>query len=106
MTSKSIVEAGRKAAVTTATYMTADVRHSAMKQGWDIETASNTNIMYDGTEVKVHIDAGFESQAMDLEYGTESSRPTAVLRKYGNRTQDAEKVFLSALSKGLGMKLT
>ena len=104
MKPNSLKAAARKAAVDAALYMTADVRHSALKHGWDYDTASNTDVLYDGNQYKVHVQAEFERQAMDLEYGTERRRPTAVFRKYGNNTAQAERVFLSSLEKTTGWK--
>jgi len=101
----TLAEAARKAAYQAGLYMTADVRHRAMEHGWHPEVASNTNIMYDGTQYKVEVHDDFESQAMDLEYGTETMRPTAVIRKYGNNTSQAEHAFMTVLEKDLGVAL-
>lgn len=102
---KKLVDAARKAAQQTSILMTADLRQSAMDSGWDSDIASNTLVMFDGTQYQVSVHTDFESQAMDLEYGTTATRPTAVFRKYANNTQPIEKAFIASMEKELGVKL-
>lgn len=102
---KKLVDAARKAAQQTSLLMTADIRQSAMDSGWSSDIASNTLVMFDGSQYQVSVHSEFEGQAMDLEYGTPTSRPTAVFRKYANNTQPIEKAFVSSLEKELGFKL-
>jgi hypothetical protein len=102
---KSLKAAGAKAAIDAAMYMTADLRHSAMKSGWGMGVSSNLNVMYTGSAYDIHVDEMFKEEAMDMEYGTPNQRPTAVFRKYGNRTHQAEKAFIRSLEKETGWQL-
>lgn len=102
---ETLTDAAKKAAVSAGLYMTADVRHSAMQHGWDSNVVANTHIMYDGSAYQLSVHEDFESQAMDLEYGTQHTGPTGVLRKYGNNTKQAEQAFIAGLEKNLGVKL-
>jgi hypothetical protein len=103
--SKKLIEAGAKAAIDAAMYMTADLRHSAYKSGWNSEVASNLTVMYSGSAYDIHVDDVFKKEAMDMEYGTPTQRPTAVFRKYGNRTHQAEKAFIRSFEKETGWKI-
>ena len=102
---KKLADAARKIANQTSLLMTSDLRQSAMDNGWSTEVASNTHIMYDGKSYLVDVRSDLESQAMDLEYGTPDTRPTAAVRKYSNNTQDAENAFITGLEKELGVAL-
>lgn len=102
---KRLADAARKAAHQTSLLMTSDVRQVAMENGWSSEVASNTHIMYDGSSYQVAVREDLESQAMDLEFGTPSTRPTAVFRKYANNTQQVEQAFIATLEKELGVDL-
>jgi hypothetical protein len=102
---KKLADAARKAAHKTSLLMTSDIRQSAVESGWSNELASNTHVMYDGTSYHVEVRDDLSSQAMDLEYGTPSTRPTAVVRKYANNTQQIEQAFVATLEKELGVDL-
>jgi len=102
---KRLADSARKIANQTSLLMTSDLRQSAMDNGWGAEVASNTHVMYDGKSYLIDVRSDLESQAMDLEYGTPSTRPTAAIRKYSNNTQDAENAFVTALEKELGVDL-
>ena len=104
MKPKTLREAGTKAAIDAAVYMSNDLRTSAFDHGWDYDVASNIEVLYDGSAYQVHVQAEFEAQAMDYEYGTTVQRPTAVFRKYGNNTDKAERVFVSSFEKQTGWK--
>lgn len=102
---KKLADAARKAAHKTSLLMTSDIRQAAMDNGWSSEIASNTHVMYDGTSYHVDVRDDLSSQAMDLEYGTPDRRPTAVLRKYANNTEQIEQAFIATLEKDLGVEL-
>lgn len=106
MKAKSLVDSARQAAADTARFITSDLRNHAESSGWDTDTAASMQVMFDGKGYKVEVAADFQNQAMTLEYGSEQQRPTGAVRKYANRTAQAEKVFISSLEKKIGMKLT
>lgn len=102
---KKLVDVARKAAQSASILMTSDIRQSAMDSGWSSDVASNTLVMFDGSQYQVSVHTEFESQAMNLEYGTPSQRPTAVFRKYANNTQPIEKAIIASMEKELGVDL-
>lgn len=102
---KSLKDAAAKAALDTAQFVTNSVRSSAQEHGWDAEVTSNTNILFNGEKFNVEVHPDHYDQAMNLEYGTELIRPTAVLRKYDNKSEEAEDFFVEALYKAVGMRL-
>lgn len=102
---KKLADAARKAAFKASSLITSDVQSLAVQSGWDGEVASNTLVMFDGSGFKVEVPSDLESAAMNYEYGTTSSRPTAVLRKISNRAEKIEATIVSAAEKELGWKL-
>lgn len=85
--------------------MTAELRMSALNNGWDANSAFGTNVVHKENSFNLDIDSSVNTQVMNLEYGTEQSRPTAVFRKYGNNTSKIEKALISRLEKEIGFKL-
>lgn len=99
---KHFPDAISKAASDTARYMTADIRRSARQHGWADHEISAISVSYDGKAFNASLEGEHASAAWDREYGTETQRPTAVLRKYSNNPGKAEAVFMKQLSKHLG----
>jgi hypothetical protein len=88
-------EALKSAAADTAKFMTSELRHHALSDGWDPEVANSLHVHYDGKSYGVHIPEEHYNKAFEHEYGTESTRPLATIRKFSNNTANAE----AALSK-------
>jgi hypothetical protein len=99
MLEKSL-EAINVAAHKTAVEMTAEIRRSATEHGWHPDVVNNLYVGYDKGKFKVNVEPEFEERAHIHEYGSETSRPTAVLRKFS--TTSAHQPILSKhLSSGL-----
>ena len=96
---KHVLEAFPQAAAQTARSMTYTLRQSALDHGWDSKVASKLFVVHDGEKFRVHVPARYKSKVHDLEYGTQSTPPSAVIRKFNNRPEHMEKVFLEHLSK-------
>lgn len=84
-------EAVKQAISQTAPVMTGQLRKSARQMGWPARVTRSLRVS--GT------DTGFQwtgpEEAMDWEYGTVDRPPAPAIRRYMNRTQDAEKALLA-----------
>jgi hypothetical protein len=74
--------AKKKTAEQMVQYMTSDLRNRATEAGWDKDVADSISVKFNGKEYAVHIPAEHADRAFFHEYGSETSAPTAVLRKY------------------------
>lgn len=98
---KSIHDALHQAANHSALYMEHELRTNAIRQGWHPSVAHGLHVGYVDGEFKVSVDADKHAAAHLHEYGDETTRPTAVIRKHGNNTSMAEKAFIRSLEKQL-----
>jgi hypothetical protein len=99
---KALKSAGLK----TSTYLTADLRAYLVDFGWDEAAASAVRVVYNtvgGFQLK--ISGTYKKAAETLEYGNESSRPTAAIRKYFNTPSRIESLYQSALQEELEIKI-
>lgn len=99
---KHFVEAIKRAAADTAAYMTFDVRQSARNHGWEPHEVSALRVRHEEGKFQVHLEGPHAEAAHVKEYGTETQRPTAVARKYGNNSGKAGEIFAQRLNKHLG----
>ena len=98
-------DAARKAAYDVAEFITQDMRVSATQHGWDRDSVQKTSTVFSGDSYDLSIERDAEHQVMNLEYGTEILRPTAVFRKYATNTSKAEGFFIKSMEAELGVKL-
>ncbi|CAB4123834.1 hypothetical protein UFOVP45_36 [uncultured Caudovirales phage] len=94
-----------KAAHDAASQMTADLRHSATEHGWHPDVVNNMRVNYHSGEFKVDIHPDVKDRAFVHEFGDESTRPSAVIRKYDSQTKNAEATLLRSLGSYMGGKL-
>lgn len=93
-------KAYEKALSASAKDMTKELRKDARKQGWHEDVLKNMRVKYSdetGFTVKVHPD--YEERAFVHEFGSPSTHPTAVIRKFRNRSTKSEELFLKHLEK-------
>lgn len=102
---KKLADSLKKVSKEISQVMTAELRMSALDNGWDANSAFGTKIVHNENAFNVEVDPAVNNQVMNLEYGTEKTPPTAVFRKYGNNTSKIEKALISRLEKELGFKL-
>lgn len=90
----AIQAAGQQAAKQIATQLRAEAHAS----GWPKHAIRALNVEHgdDGFNV---VSRAHHGLIQDLEYGTESTAPTAAIHKVSNRPQDAEAVFAAVLDK-------
>jgi hypothetical protein len=102
---KKLVDLAEESAKDTARFITEDVRDLAVKHGWESESVEGVSVNYDNSAFSFEIAPEVEHSVMNLEYGTETTAPTAVFRKYGSNTKEAERVFIRGLEKRVGVSL-
>lgn len=101
----TLVKLAELSADDTAKFITEDVKELATKHGWDATSVNGVAVKYSDSEFSFDISPETENSVMRLEYGTETVAPTAVFRKYGSNTKEAEKVFIKGLEKRVGISL-
>jgi hypothetical protein len=102
---KSLVSSARKAAKNAANLMTFDVQKAAIQNGWSEDVAYATQVVFKNDKYQVSVSNKLDSKALDLEYGTPRSRPTAAIRKFANNTTAAQNSIVKALENELGWEL-
>lgn len=99
---KHIHSAINEAAKQTSRYMTGQIRKEAKASGWPRHIAANMGVVYDDNRFQVHVHDRHFEEAQTLEYGTETQRPTAAIRRASNRTKEADQFFTSTLRSIVG----
>ena len=82
--------------------MTGQLRKEAKASGWPRHIVGNMGVIYEDNRFQVHVHDRHFDEAQALEYGTEESRPTAAIRRAGNRTKEADNFFMDSLKNALG----
>jgi formylmethanofuran:tetrahydromethanopterin formyltransferase len=94
-----IHEAIHKASHETSRVASASMRKEAAKSGWSRDVVKNTKVLYDNNEFGVHVKEEHYAAALDHEYGTPDSRPTAAVRRMSNRTDHLENFLVNRIYK-------
>ena len=97
-----VKESLHKAAIETTRFMSAQLRAEARASGWPSDIVKNLHVTHSEGTFSVHTSKSHRAEAMNLEYGTPSTQPTAAIRMYSNRTGDAEKFLLRRTMHHLG----
>lgn len=82
--------------------MTGQIRKEAKASEWPRHVVGNMGVTYDKKKFEVHVHDKHFNEAHTLEYGTETTRPTAAIRRSLNNTKEAEQFFLETLHKIVG----
>jgi hypothetical protein len=96
---KSILNNIHKAAHDTAQFVEGQIRQSALAHGWDKKVVENTHVRFQNNKFNVYVHDKYVGDALTHEYGNETSRPTAVIRKYNNNPAGAGANFVQNLGK-------
>lgn len=91
-----------KAIEATAIELTNLLRETLTSRGWSTEAAFSVRLFYTGERFDYKFEGAYAEDAKTLEFGTEQVRPTAEVRKFLNKNEIIEKVYLKHLEKGLG----
>jgi len=90
---EALITALEKAAHNAASYMTVDLRNRAIEAGWHSDVANNLNVTFDGKNFNSHVHPDYAERAFEHEFGTETKRGTAVMRKFASNHADGERAF-------------
>jgi len=82
--------------------MTADLRSHALEAGWHPDVVAHMHVEHNNGEFSVKVHPDYHSRAFTHEYGDETARPTAVIRKYSNNNGHTSQVFKAYFSKNFG----
>lgn len=99
---KHFIDAAHNAAHSTAAFMTADLRSHAYHAKWDGNVINNMHVMYDGKSFSTQVHPDHHAGALFHEYGDETTRPTAVIRNFGNDTRQAERAMITHIARSVG----
>ena len=99
-----ITSALNNAGKDTSHYLTAHLRQEAAESKWPSHLVNSLKVEHEGNSFKPTIHDDHHAEALDFEYGTPSMRPTAAIRRAGNRTSEAEKFYVKRLMSHLGVK--
>ena len=94
-----------KAGVETSRLMSAKLRSEARASGWPNHIIRHLGVAHSDGAFTVHSHEDHRSAVMDLEYGTTTQRPTAAIRRFGNRQAEAERFLMSRTLHHMGGQL-
>jgi hypothetical protein len=97
---KTFESAIHKASIDATRMMGAHLRTQARKSNWPDEVVRGMGVGYKkGQGFSAHVHESHKAKALDLEYGTPGNSPTATIRRFANRTNEAEKFISKRLFK-------
>jgi hypothetical protein len=89
----------------TAKFMTAELRQEAINSGWDPAIANSLRVTFHKNKFSVKYPDKNKDKVLNLEYGTPATSPTAAIRRFSNRLDNAEKFLMQRSGRLLkGMK--
>lgn len=95
---KKIARTSQKAANDTARFMTSQLRHHALNDGWDEDVVNNMSVVYENSKFSTKIHPDYQDRAFVHEYGDTQTRPKATIRKYANDPVMAKQAFTMAMN--------
>jgi hypothetical protein len=82
--------------------MRAKLRNEALAHGWPEDIVRHLAVHHKDGQFSVHAHDTHRKEVLDLEYGTPTQRPTAVIRKFNNRQSDAQNFLMLRFNKHMG----
>ena len=92
---KKARESLNKASMETTRYMGAHLRSEARASGWPDNIVRNLHVRHSDGAFTIHGNPTHKTEILNLEYGTPDTQPTAAMRRFNNRQQEAEKFMLA-----------
>ena len=86
----------------TTRLMSALLRSEAQASGWPSDVSRTLRVSHGKNGFEAHVSKRHYQSAMDLEYGTPNTQPTAAVRRFKNRQDEAEHFFVGRLEKHFG----
>ena len=97
-----VKESLHKASIETTRMMSAQLRSEARASGWPSHIVRTLHVAHSDGAFTVHSHDDHRAEALNLEYGTPGTQPTAAIRRFANRTSESEKFLLGRTMKHLG----
>jgi hypothetical protein len=88
-----------KASIETTRMMSAHLRAEAHASGWPAHIVRGLHVTHSDGDFAVNVHKDHRDEAMNLEYGTPDTQPTAAIRRFNNRQREAEKFLIARASK-------
>lgn len=95
----TLKESLNKASVETTRMMSAHLRTEAQASGWPSHIVRGLHVTHNKGSFSVNIHKDHRAEAMNLEYGTPDTQPTAAIRRFNNRQQEAERFLIGRAHK-------
>jgi len=92
---KKARESLNRASVETTRFMGAHLRSEARASGWPEKIVRNLHVRHSDGAFTIHGNPTHKTEILNLEYGTPNTQPTAAMRRFNNRQQEAEKFMLA-----------
>ena len=92
---KKARESLNRASVETTRFMGAHLRSEARASGWPEKIVRNLHVRHSDGAFTIHGNPTHQTEILNLEYGTPDTHPTAAMRRFNNRQQEAEKFMLA-----------
>lgn len=86
----------------TAQFMTRQVRHRALNDGWDKDVVANLHVVHENGKFSARVHPELADRAFVHEFGDENTRPNATLRKFSNDNKVTKSAFMANLNKRYG----
>lgn len=99
MNRQKVNSALSRASHETTRLLSAHLRTEARKSGWSEDVVRSMHVTYDKEGFNTHVGEDHFERARDLEYGTPNTQPTAAVRRFNNRTAEAQHFFINRLYK-------
>ena len=92
---KKAKESLTRASMETTRFMGAHLRSEVRASGWPDNVVKNLHVRHSNGAFTIHGDPKQKAEILNLEYGTPDTQPTAAMRRFNNRQQDAEKFLMA-----------
>ena len=99
---KNVQKALEQAIPGTEATLTEKLRQSAIAHGWHPDVVAHMNVQHKDGAFHAVIAPEYSDRAFVHEFGDESSRPTAVLRKFGNDTNAIHQTYMDKVNEQYG----
>lgn len=102
MTVSKFNHAVKSASHETTRLMSAHLRSEAQASGWPSHVSRTLRVTHSKDGFQSHVSEKHHAEALNLEYGTPSTQPTAAVRRFNNRQAEAEHFFVNRLEQHFG----
>ena len=95
---KRLLEATQKAKQDTARVLTSQLRQHALNSGWHPEVVDHIAVTNKGGKFTADIHPDYAARAFTHEYGNETTRPTATIRKFLNNPRNINTAAMAVIN--------